>query len=567
MCKDGEEVAALIERGEELPITKTVLSSNLETEDENYAITRKNIAQFAVLIIGLLFAGVYLGEWVGNIGYWFGNVVLPTLATALHHNDEYWDFVPMCARDVFIELHEEKVGVLGRNKEKSSKNCHGVLIRDDIILTRKECSKFNFTFHFPGVVTAGVVSKAVPHTSLNTEYSQLGFLQTNAPYHYHSINEPVRRNRVFLSRRGRRTMNDKMIECDDEGRPILYNFPIYNEENKKNHYELVPLDELEGIVPNDTLWEDDINIMNTTVRSEDSSGDDEHITRWWTQKVSLKEEESKIINMLDQYTGPPGSISVPGAHESFENKVGGLFEAIDPRGHRRQCFHYYYQEWREVEPFLGLTFFEWLDYGPGQYVLDRKMKKYDKKCRKSYFDYRTSHYFTDDEVWKSEVYLTPSRDGSRLIVRYKHNDEFVPDNDGGLMGDGSPHTYMWSLNKKLHIAPNVKHMDMLSGRPALSAGKLYIQNNSLWGINYSSGHYRPGIQTVVMMYQWMKEDMQYNTSAFYWIGRTAWSEWDTDCEDKDWDSIEVEGFTNATVMRHACHEVTTSPTWILNEDE
>ena len=69
------------------------------------------------------------------------------------------------------------------------------------------------------------------------------------------------------------------------------------------------------------------------------------------------------------------------------------------------------------------------------------------------------------------------------------------------------------------------------------------------------------------MYQWMKEDMQYNTSAFYWIGRTAWSEWHTDCEDKDWDSIEVEGFTNATVMRHACHEVTTSPTWILNEDE
>ena len=78
-------------------------------------------------------------------------------------------------------------------------------------------------------------------------------------------------------------MNDKMIECDDEGRPILYNFPIYNEEEKKNHYELVPLDELEGIVPNDTLWEDDINTKNT-VRSEDSSGDDEHITRWWTQK-------------------------------------------------------------------------------------------------------------------------------------------------------------------------------------------------------------------------------------------------------------------------------------------
>ena len=184
-------------------------------------------------------------------------------------------------------------------------------------------------------------------------------------------------------------------------------------------------------------------------------------------------------------------------------------------------------------------------------------------CQISCFDERTNHYM-NEEVQQHEICITPSHDGQDLIARYKYNNELVPESGN------RPHTYVWDINRVFYVAPNnIKHLSLLSGQPVLSGGTLTIgKKGRLWGINYSSGHYKPDIRAAAMMYQDFK-DKEYNTSALYWIGwggreRAGKEPWSTDnCRDTDWESIDnIIGF-NPNVLNQSCHELTVSNTWIL----
>jgi len=356
---------------------------------------------------------------------------------------------------------------------------------------------------------------------------------------------------MFLSRRRRQSYNKGIvIECDEEDRPIAHNFPIAN--------ELVPLHELEGILPDDILWDDDIT--KTAMSSEQTNTNTS--SRWWQPKISIEEEEDIFEQLLKQYKGPPGSIYLP--------DIANLCEVIDPRGHRSYCFRKYRKEWKRQEPFSGQHFFEWLDYGAGRQLLQHKRGKVKDRCNKmscelSCFDKRTHQYLNDEEVLKHEMYITQSQDGQDLIARYKYNNELVP--ESGDDNDNA-YTYMWNLNRSFYISPGeVQHMTLLSGQAALSGGKLYIgKNGRLWGINYSSGHYKPEIRAAAMMYQDFK-DKGYNTSALYWIGRAGRHPWSTrNCQKTEWERIDnIIGF-NTTALNQSCHELTVSNTWILKDD-
>jgi hypothetical protein len=225
-------------------------------------------------------------------------------------------------------------------------------------------------------------------------------------------------------------------------------------------------------------------------------------------------------------------------------------------------------------PFSGLHFFDWLDFGPGKWLLERndvfgtlEYMEYDDVCYKEEFNRRTVHYFSDEERSKHEVYIMPSEDGMELIVRYKQNDELVPES-----GMENPHLYMWDLNETMYIVDNtwdrerygaVKHSGVLDGRPALSAGKAYFgKNGAIWGINYSSGHYKPDIQAVSMMYRRFKQ-RAFNVTALHWVGRQEWST--EDCADTDWEYFKIPGY-DAASLNQSCYEVTTSPTWMLKDD-
>jgi len=453
--------------------------------------------------------------------------------------------IASCARDVFLPLHK----VSEHDDDDNDDNCRGMLIRDDIIITSRECSKYNHTFTFPGF---GIL-EAMPHTSLNSKMrtSTLGFLETTAPYHYYSIYHPVRRMRMFLGRSGQ-SNKDAIVECDEENRPIAHNFPLSNN-------ELVPLHELEGIL-NDILWNDDI--MHTKMSIEQS---DNSTYRWWQRAVSIEEEEDTFEQLLEQYKGPTGSLS-----------ISHICEVIDPRGHRSNCCQKYQNMWKNEVPLSGQHFFEWLDYGAGRQALQQKQRIQQKhkrgrnnnkcsstSCQISCFDKRTHQYLDDEEVSQHEIYITSSQDRRDLIARYKYNDELVPESGN------RPHTYVWDINKVFYVAPNnIKHLSLLSGQPVLSGGTLTIgKNGRLWGINYSSGHYKPDIRAAAMMYQDFK-DKEYNTSALYWIGwagreRAGKKPWSTEnCRDTDWEGIEISGF-NPNVFNQSCHELTTSDTWIL----
>ena len=464
------------------------------------------------------------------------------------------DMIPDCAQNVFITLHNDK--------SSSEPSCRGMLIRDDIILTTRECSRDTYRFGWP-------VLSAVPHTILNNKLDQvlnreetlLGFLKVeDADEHYYFIDESYYRTRMFLSLKSTTGTDDDgkdaavIITCDadDEHKPIAHNFPA------KGGREMIPLHELYGVVPDDILWEHIDLYTAPTLKLKHE--------RWWRKAIRINEDEDYIKAKFSEYRGPPGSVSIPDAHFEFVGKAAALCEALDPRGHRRgECFNHYYTLWREEQPFSGMHFFDWLDHGDGKHILETnfynlrehdpaafKPWEKDMKCMKKTFDEKTVHYFNDNEKAFHEVYVKQSDDGTKLVFRYKNNDEIVPDSD---MDD--PHLYMWDLDKKFYIVDKrwneekfgtVKHTSVFRGMPALSAGKAYFDKDGVWGINFSSGHYvsrrvlcsffahnmcktlhsllllqRPDIQALAMMYQWAK-DKGFNTTSLHWVGRESWSE-------------------------------------------
>ena len=250
--------------------------------------------------------------------------------------------VPSCAQDVWVTLHKEIGG-------ESEHACRGLLLRDDLLVTSSECAKFEFTFRFPG---AGIV-EAEPHTELNAKEemdgSKLGFLKAKTPHHYIFVDVSVRRSLAFLSHQtsplvdGTSNQTSVAFTCAGKHKPVAHNFPING--------EMVPLGTLANVIPDDVLWEH-LDLDTATMLSYKKH-------YWFARPITLKEEEDIFQQLLDseRYHGPPGSVSIPDAHRSFEGKASNLCEAIDPRGHRHQdCFENYFDRWREA-PFSGQHFF------------------------------------------------------------------------------------------------------------------------------------------------------------------------------------------------------------------
>lgn len=195
------------------------------------------------------------------------------------------------------------------------------------------------------------------------------------------------------------------------------------------------------------------------------------------------------------------------------------------------------------------------------------------------------HFFGDKERAHHEVYITPSEDGTKLICRYKKNNELVPPSPME-----KSFTYVWGIDKKFYIVDNntilrlttgppsiitwdtwktkgqvVKHSSIFAGQPVLSAGKAYFgKDGAMLGINYVSGHYHPNMQSLTMMYQSFK-DQQYNATLVTWVGRLDWSE--GDCDLVKWDEIDESLGFDAASLEKSCHEVTNSPMFVQKDDE
>ena len=220
--------------------------------------------------------------------------------------------VPKCAKYVFVSLyktdkdeqHDDGGGFGANNNEDYY--CLGLILKDDIILTSNDCSKSNFTLDFPGI--DGEV-EAYPHAELNSKKKQqqqeeeeeeenddilmidqrLGFLKANTPPHYIFADQPIQRNRMFLSTKPDKTV---VAKCQNLTKPVVHNFPL-------NDGTLVPLGHLERVLSDyDMLWEEDA-ILDNAYMLEDHKGD-----RWWTRRVSLREEEHRYLKpYFEEYEG------------------------------------------------------------------------------------------------------------------------------------------------------------------------------------------------------------------------------------------------------------------------
>ncbi|KAL7548507.1 hypothetical protein ACHAWF_011787 [Thalassiosira exigua] len=314
-----------------------------------------------------------------------------------------------CTADVYVTLHEK-----GGGDSDSKRECKGLLIRDDIIVTSRACSKGSFTFHF---ASYGAVS-ANPHISLNSKEemtrSRLGFLEAHPPYHTIYSRLLVRRTRMFLSKRHMPSGNengaeDAVFTCGSRMEPIAHSFPVDG--------EMVPLAQLSSVVPDDILWDEEDITTAVMLKYK------HHL--WWTKPVTLEEEESMLERMLQDYTGPPGSINIFDVESHRVDKIIDLFEAEDPKGHRhRDCFRNYFVRYRKETPFSGMHFFDWLDFGNGKFLLEKNAKtkalprmKRDKICHKRDWHESKIHYFAEEERLKHAIYISPSEDVRKLFVR------------------------------------------------------------------------------------------------------------------------------------------------------
>jgi len=494
------------------------------------------------------------------------------------------DPLPRYAQDVIISLHKVEGSEGGGKGEKL---CKGLLIRDDIILTSKECSTSSYVFHFPGVEEGRVRYDAKPYKNLNAKNedmiptSQLGFLETNLPYHYYfNDDNPVHRTRMFLSKRtGGDEQGKKVImTCGERDQPIVHNFPVNG--------EMIPVASLIHILPEDILW-DDVDKDTSPMLQEGSSH------RWWTRAITLDDEAHAYSHFIKEYRdkAPPGALTFIHTDKFLEAAVV-VNEAVDPRGHRISlldtgCYMNYFIRYIHEKPFSGTHFFDWLDFGNGRVltesiewlkdengtVPDNKQMFFDL-CKKESLNKVKVRFFNDEERRESEVYITATREG--LIARYTKTDEPVPRSAGNETTEvlDLPHLYVWDLDKKLYIVKDdwdtdsgsekggTKHTTILAGKPCLSAGKVYVgRGGVLFGINWSSGHYRPTLASLSMMYSWIKNEMNYNPLAMSWIGRRGWTS--ANCTAYDWNSIQ--GF-EPNDLEKTCKEVTSSDKFIQSVD-
>lgn len=370
------------------------------------------------------------------------------------------------------------------------------------------------------------------------------------------------------------------MSCGASNQPIAYAFPIDN--------QLVPLGHLKSILPSDILWEE--TDLNTSRMLVDGS------YHWWMRPITLKQEEATFKSMFKDWRGPPGSLSLPDAHDnSFVEQVANLCEAVDPRDHRylhNYCFINYFTRYRKKTEFSGLHFFDWLDYGPGTWLLEENVgdkqtlrpMRGDKNClKKDFNDPRNKmRFFDGKERLAHKIKIEPSKNGIYTIaLLYEHTGEPVRSSE-----KGDPHVYVWDLDLTLYIVDDkrdedrygvsqIKHTSIVAGRPVLCAGEIVISENGvIEAINFDSGHYYPDIHSLSMLYMWMKKH-GIDITAFKWIGREEWfwygenkdasiSTRHKECNKYDWESVKVTGFT-ASQLKKTCHEVTSSPMFEVSE--
>ncbi|EJK72763.1 hypothetical protein THAOC_05670, partial [Thalassiosira oceanica] len=416
-----------------------------------------------------------------------------------------------CLRSMHVSLRPS-AGDSDANVDK----CEGYLIRDDIILTTRACSQRRFS---------------------------IGFLSARVPHHYQFLSQPVRRARAFLSSVGSNSTTE--VGCDETtGKPLIHHIEVGGQR--------VHLGHLRSVLPGDVLWDQD---LKTAV--ELSNGSDQ--LRWYARPTTRSNETERMKRFFEKYSGPYGSIDIVHARNTFELKSAAIAEAEDPKGHRRNCFKYYFLDYWREEPFSGMTYFDWLDYsdqGRSKYI----HKKPRTKCSEKFMANAKIHFFSDEEKEDVAIRIEPA--GEKLVARFESS--------GNLLrptANCEPYLYIFDLQRNLYVVDEsfdsekygkIKHTALSSGRPVLAAGSIFVgDNGSIQAISFDSGHYHPWMPAAAFMHRWM-DNQGLNTSAIRLMGHERWKS--TDCNKLNWTSVDIEGF-DGKLLDESCNEISAKISW------
>merc|ERR1711862_872898 len=107
----------------------------------------------------------------------------------------------------------------------------------------------------------------------------------------------------------------------------------------------------------------------------------------------------------------------------------------------------------------------------------------------------------------------------------------------------------------------MKHSSILSGKPALSAGNIYIGKNGIMGgFDFDSGHYKPGIRSATLVYHFYMRSMSttWNTTSVYWFGKKHKGGWSSsDCSTFDWANVNLPNYDSSLLLQ-SCYDLLAS---------
>lgn len=367
---------------------------------------------------------------------------------------------PPCFTQVIVRLRPSRYKIWQRGRlGLPEENCSGLLVRDDLILSSAYCAAQVRTVEIPDAK-----NKTAAHIA--THYvgpHPIGIVRVDLPNHHHNSGMP--RKRLFLG--SDLSEGPSRLYCRD-GRPVASAVPL-------NATIWVPVSPLRPYL-GDAFWDGDLDST-----AELTNG----IRRWYTIKQSNTTLVKAIDDLKYKWLGGPGSVDI-----YHPDNYGPLLEAEDPRGNRYHvCFELWWTHWLYENPFSGIPFFDWLDFGPGRTALpipidpingtvdpgiyrDRYWKWF-QTCVKSHFNNKKIRYFTEEESAQYAVDLKPYKDGRMVRMTYHESGKPVENLENDLL-------WVWGLDRKLYVVEDghqIGHTSHIASRPALAAGEMDTGSN------------------------------------------------------------------------------------------
>jgi len=392
--------------------------------------------------------------------------------------------IPSCAKNIHVDLLDSEEHFL----------CHGLLLRDDLVLSSRDCSRSARTVKVRiggGAMARRKIVSAEESLTIDDrrpyEWTSLIKLKL-PPFHYFS---GWPRNRMILNDDVNLVANasSSILAGGEQGTFHVYchgNYPLLSVSSYSKDRTLQPIENL-------TRASGELSEMPRFRNDDFADMINDLGERWWVKKTSREALVDLLFSRKSSYVGPNGTLDIVSALGDR-----GVLEAEDPKGARPKARLWRaYGYWTSKGLFSGEPFFEWLDHGSG-----RKYRQYASmyKCKT----------LSDVERNKTAIQFEISQTGNVTVV---YKETALPVEMGDML-------FVWGLNNVVYVARSrgkrFHHIGFFGAKPVLMSGEFTLMHNgSLSQVIPQSGHYRPHGIHIRRFYRYLKS-LGMSSSAVLW---------------------------------------------------